>query len=154
NLLPKSSKQFSSSEYWEQFFRRRGARAFQWYGGYLELCGVLHVLNVFIQPKDKESGLSSWLGDKLTPLQSIPPAAIALVLCLLVAIFTECTSNVATTTLFLPILASMTVVDCLSESQHPMQGYGTCFGLDVRTLDCWSMGEKLWLTGLAAGRIR
>ncbi|XP_072286209.1 solute carrier family 13 member 2 isoform X2 [Pyxicephalus adspersus] len=55
----------------------------------------------------EDSGLSSWLGDKLTPLQSIPPAAIALVLCLLVATFTECTSNVATTTLFLPILASM-----------------------------------------------
>ncbi|XP_053560567.1 solute carrier family 13 member 2-like [Bombina bombina] len=55
----------------------------------------------------EESGLSIWLGDKLTPLQSIPPAAIVLVLCLLVAIFTECTSNVATTTLFLPILASM-----------------------------------------------
>ncbi|XP_018410503.1 PREDICTED: solute carrier family 13 member 2 isoform X1 [Nanorana parkeri] len=55
----------------------------------------------------EDSGLSTWLGDKLTPLQSIPPAAIALVLCLLVATFTECTSNVATTTLFLPILASM-----------------------------------------------
>ncbi|XP_068126267.1 solute carrier family 13 member 2 isoform X2 [Hyperolius riggenbachi] len=55
----------------------------------------------------EESGLSLWIGEKLTPLQNIPPAAIALVLCLLVAIFTECTSNVATTTLFLPILASM-----------------------------------------------
>ncbi|XP_056415086.1 solute carrier family 13 member 2 isoform X2 [Hyla sarda] len=55
----------------------------------------------------EESGLSIWLGEKLTPLQSIPPVAIALVLCLLVATFTECTSNVATTTLFLPILASM-----------------------------------------------
>ncbi|KAJ1186310.1 hypothetical protein NDU88_003093 [Pleurodeles waltl] len=55
----------------------------------------------------EESGLSRWLGEKLTPLESIPPAAIALILCLLVATFTECTSNVATTTLFLPILASM-----------------------------------------------
>ncbi|XP_040194436.1 solute carrier family 13 member 2 [Rana temporaria] len=55
----------------------------------------------------EDSGLSTWLGEKLTPLQSIPPAAIALVLCLLIATFTECTSNVATTTLFLPILASM-----------------------------------------------
>ncbi|XP_063306024.1 solute carrier family 13 member 2-like [Pelobates fuscus] len=55
----------------------------------------------------EESGLSLWLGDKLTPLQNVPPAAIALILCLLVATFTECTSNVATTTLFLPILASM-----------------------------------------------
>ncbi|XP_044142598.1 LOW QUALITY PROTEIN: solute carrier family 13 member 2 [Bufo gargarizans] len=55
----------------------------------------------------EDSGLSTWLGDKLTPLQSIPHVAIALVLCLMVATFTECTSNVATTTLFLPILASM-----------------------------------------------
>uniref|UniRef100_A0A8C3NFC7 Uncharacterized protein n=1 Tax=Geospiza parvula TaxID=87175 RepID=A0A8C3NFC7_GEOPR len=55
----------------------------------------------------EESGLSAWLGTKLTPLQSIPPPAIAFLLCLLIATFTECTSNVATTTLFLPILASM-----------------------------------------------
>nr|XP_033778329.1 solute carrier family 13 member 2 [Geotrypetes seraphini] len=55
----------------------------------------------------EESGLSKWLGEKLAPLESIPPPAIALILCLLVATFTECTSNVATTTLFLPILASM-----------------------------------------------
>ncbi|MGH0173565.1 UNVERIFIED_CONTAM: hypothetical protein FKN15_065700 [Acipenser sinensis] len=53
------------------------------------------------------SGLSVWLGHELAPLQSIPPAAIAVLLCLLVATFTECSSNVATTTLFLPILASM-----------------------------------------------
>ncbi|XP_073499235.1 eEF1A lysine and N-terminal methyltransferase [Phyllobates terribilis] len=50
NLLPRSSKEFSSSQYWEQFFRRRGERAFEWYGGYLELCAVLHK---YIKPKDK-----------------------------------------------------------------------------------------------------
>ncbi|KAM9327258.1 eEF1A lysine and N-terminal methyltransferase [Gastrophryne carolinensis] len=50
NLLPKSSHEFSSSEYWEQFFRRRGERAFEWYGGYLELCGLLHK---YIKPRDK-----------------------------------------------------------------------------------------------------
>ncbi|XP_059207933.1 solute carrier family 13 member 5a [Centropristis striata] len=55
----------------------------------------------------EESGLSRWLGSQMTPLHSIPPWAIAVVLCLLVATFTECTSNVATATLFLPILASM-----------------------------------------------
>lgn len=55
----------------------------------------------------EKSGLSDWLGKQLTPLQSIPPAAIVLVLCFTVAVFTECTSNAATTTLFLPILASM-----------------------------------------------
>lgn len=55
----------------------------------------------------EESGLSRWLGAQMTPLHSIPPWAIAVVLCLLIATFTECASNVATATLFLPILASM-----------------------------------------------
>ncbi|XP_060703888.1 Na(+)/citrate cotransporter-like isoform X2 [Hemiscyllium ocellatum] len=53
------------------------------------------------------SGLSRWLGNQLLPLQTIPPWAIVVILCLTVAIFTECTSNVATATLFLPVLASM-----------------------------------------------
>uniref|UniRef100_A0A8C6S4B3 Solute carrier family 13 member 5b n=1 Tax=Neogobius melanostomus TaxID=47308 RepID=A0A8C6S4B3_9GOBI len=53
------------------------------------------------------SGLSKWMGDQMSPLQTIPPWAIAMVLCLLIATFTECTSNVATATLFLPVLASM-----------------------------------------------
>ncbi|NXY35808.1 S13A2 protein, partial [Pomatorhinus ruficollis] len=64
----------------------------------------------------EESGLSAWLGKQLTPLESIPPPAIAFLLCLLIATFTECTSNVATTTLFLPILASMAEAICL----HPL----------------------------------
>ncbi|NXC70294.1 S13A2 protein, partial [Anhinga anhinga] len=62
----------------------------------------------------EKSGLSSWLGSKLTPLQQIPHPAIAILLCLLIATFTECTSNVATTTLFLPILASMAEAICLN----------------------------------------
>ncbi|KAK5610014.1 hypothetical protein CRENBAI_022387 [Crenichthys baileyi] len=53
------------------------------------------------------SGLSKWLGESLAPLQKIPPFAISILLSLLVATFTECSSNTATTTLFLPILASM-----------------------------------------------
>ncbi|XP_012503723.1 PREDICTED: solute carrier family 13 member 2 [Propithecus coquereli] len=64
----------------------------------------------------EESGLSKWLGNKLTPLESVPPPAIAIILCLLVAAFTECASNVATITLFLPILASMAQAICL----HPL----------------------------------
>ncbi|NXO39851.1 S13A5 protein, partial [Locustella ochotensis] len=53
------------------------------------------------------SGLSAWLGDQMTPLGSIPPWAIATVVSLIIAVFTECTSNVATATLFLPVFASM-----------------------------------------------
>ncbi|XP_007420960.2 solute carrier family 13 member 5 [Python bivittatus] len=53
------------------------------------------------------SGLSKWLGDQMTPLQTIPPWAIAIVLSIIIAIFTECTSNVATATLFLPVFASL-----------------------------------------------
>ncbi|XP_072446181.1 solute carrier family 13 member 2-like isoform X2 [Chiloscyllium punctatum] len=55
----------------------------------------------------EKSGLSKWLGDQLTPLEAIPPWAIVVILCLLIATFTECASNVATTSLFLPILAAM-----------------------------------------------
>lgn len=43
----------------------------------------------------------------MTFLHNIPPWAIAIVLSLMIAVFTECASNVATATLFLPILASM-----------------------------------------------
>ncbi|XP_074467104.1 solute carrier family 13 member 2-like [Sebastes fasciatus] len=57
----------------------------------------------------EESGLSKWLGASLAPLEKIPAYAITMLLSLLVATFTECSSNTATTTLFLPILASMAV---------------------------------------------
>ncbi|XP_055114889.1 Na(+)/citrate cotransporter-like isoform X3 [Symphalangus syndactylus] len=53
------------------------------------------------------SGLSMWMGKQMEPLHAVSPAAITLILSLLIAIFTESTSNVATTTLFLPIFASM-----------------------------------------------
>ncbi|XP_004626861.1 methyltransferase-like protein 13 [Octodon degus] len=50
NLLPKSSKEFGSVDYWEKFFQQRGKQAFEWYGTYLDLCGVLHK---YIKPKEK-----------------------------------------------------------------------------------------------------
>lgn len=37
-------------DYWERFFRKRGEKAFEWYGDYNSLCGVLHK---YIKPKDK-----------------------------------------------------------------------------------------------------
>ncbi|XP_025286121.1 eEF1A lysine and N-terminal methyltransferase isoform X8 [Canis lupus familiaris] len=50
NLLPKSAKDFGSVDYWEKFFQQRGKKAFEWYGSYLELCGVLHK---YIKPREK-----------------------------------------------------------------------------------------------------
>lgn len=52
NLLPRSSREFGSAEYWEKFFQQRGRRAFEWYGSYLELCGVLHK---YMKPREKVS---------------------------------------------------------------------------------------------------
>ncbi|XP_039591811.1 eEF1A lysine and N-terminal methyltransferase isoform X1 [Polypterus senegalus] len=49
-LLPRSSEEFSSAEYWEKFFTRRGDRAFEWYGEYAELSAVLHK---YLRAQDK-----------------------------------------------------------------------------------------------------
>uniref|UniRef100_A0A182Q043 eEF1A lysine and N-terminal methyltransferase homolog n=1 Tax=Anopheles farauti TaxID=69004 RepID=A0A182Q043_9DIPT len=50
NLLPKSTADFGSTEYWNSFFRKRGNQAFEWYGEYPELCGQLHK---YIKPRDE-----------------------------------------------------------------------------------------------------
>ncbi|PVD22484.1 hypothetical protein C0Q70_18298 [Pomacea canaliculata] len=42
DLLPRSHTEFSSSEYWNSFFRKRGQKAFEWYGEFTELCGIFH----------------------------------------------------------------------------------------------------------------
>ncbi|XP_057677533.1 solute carrier family 13 member 2-like [Corythoichthys intestinalis] len=62
------------------------------------------------------SGLSTWLGESLTPLKNIPAFAISFLLSALVATFTECSSNATTVTLFLPILASLAI----SIKLHPL----------------------------------
>ncbi|XP_031208739.1 solute carrier family 13 member 5 isoform X2 [Mastomys coucha] len=53
------------------------------------------------------SGLSEWMARKMEPLSSVKPALITLILSSVISVITECTSNIATTTLFLPIFASM-----------------------------------------------
>ncbi|CAH3855140.1 eEF1A lysine and N-terminal methyltransferase homolog [Pieris brassicae] len=50
NLLPKSHKEFSEKDYWNKFFKKRGNKAFEWYGEYLELCTYLHK---YIKQTDK-----------------------------------------------------------------------------------------------------
>uniref|UniRef100_A0A6I8NGQ6 Solute carrier family 13 member 1 n=1 Tax=Ornithorhynchus anatinus TaxID=9258 RepID=A0A6I8NGQ6_ORNAN len=55
----------------------------------------------------EESGLSKWIGDKLTPLGSLPTWLIILISCLLVTSVTEVASNPATITILMPILAPL-----------------------------------------------
>lgn len=50
SLLPKTYQEFSSKHYWNTFFTRRGEKAFEWYGEYTELCGLLHK---YIRPNDE-----------------------------------------------------------------------------------------------------
>ncbi|MFQ3267401.1 MAG: sodium-dependent dicarboxylate transporter 2/3/5, partial [Colwellia sp.] len=51
------------------------------------------------------SGLSSMLGEWLSSLANLPMIAMVLTLCLVVTYLTEITSNTATATLLMPILA-------------------------------------------------
>lgn len=60
------------------------------------------------------SGLSAWLGDRLLGLQHLPRASIALCISIIVAAATEVLSNVATTALFLPVLANLAVKLCIN----------------------------------------
>jgi len=62
------------------------------------------------------SGFSKWMGDQLTFLDGIEPWAICLVVTLIVCIFTECSSNTATASLFVPILAELAKNLCV----HPL----------------------------------
>jgi sodium-dependent dicarboxylate transporter 2/3/5 len=52
------------------------------------------------------SGLSALLGQWLAQLTQIPPYALILVICLAVTFMTETTSNTASTTLLMPVLAA------------------------------------------------
>ncbi|KAM9313227.1 solute carrier family 13 member 1 [Gastrophryne carolinensis] len=53
------------------------------------------------------SGLSQWIGNKMTPLGSLPIWSVVLIACILVTSVTEVASNPATITIFLPILAPL-----------------------------------------------
>ncbi|XP_022093209.1 solute carrier family 13 member 5-like [Acanthaster planci] len=62
----------------------------------------------------RESGLSQWLADQFKVLQNIPAPVLVLVITIVICIFTEFTSNVATATIFLPVLASLAESICVN----------------------------------------
>ncbi|MCG3121465.1 MAG: Sodium-dependent dicarboxylate transporter SdcS [bacterium] len=54
----------------------------------------------------KSTGLSIWLGERLAGLGDWPPLAMIIAVCTLVTFLTEVTSNTATATIFMPIMAA------------------------------------------------
>ena len=54
----------------------------------------------------KTTGLSTWLGERLTLLGALPTPALIAAICLLVTFLSELTSNTATATIFMPIMAA------------------------------------------------
>ena len=66
----------------------------------------------------QQSGLSQWIGGKLHNLQHLSASGIAFLITIIITTVTEVMSNVATTTLFLPILAELVSVSvCLTTSR-------------------------------------
>lgn len=55
------------------------------------------------------TGLALWIGERLTWLSGVPVPVVILCTCLLLTFLTEITSNTATTTMLIPVLASAAV---------------------------------------------
>lgn len=55
----------------------------------------------------QESGLAAWLGQQLTLLNGVAPLIIVIVITVFILFLTEITSNTATATMILPILATL-----------------------------------------------
>ncbi|XP_053308984.1 Na(+)/dicarboxylate cotransporter 3 [Spea bombifrons] len=55
------------------------------------------------------SGLSTWIGGRLQPLEGLPPALAVLLVTILIASFTEFASNTATIIVFLPVLSELAI---------------------------------------------
>ena len=55
----------------------------------------------------QQSGLSQWIGGKLHNLRHLSTGGVAFLITIIITLVTEVISNVATTTLFLPILAEL-----------------------------------------------
>ena len=55
----------------------------------------------------QESGLSVWMTSCLHPLKHLSPFLANFLCLLIVCLFTQCSSNVATATIFLPILSQL-----------------------------------------------
>ena len=96
----------------------KGGRLLDWdtaksipWGMLLLFAGGIAIAKGFVA-----SGLSSMLGEWLTSLANLPAIAMILTICLVVTYLTEITSNTATATLLMPILA----VAAIASGYDPM----------------------------------
>ena len=87
---------------------QKGERLLDWdtasdipWGMLLLFAGGLTIAKAF-----QVSGTAEWIGNSLSLLTSLPPYLLILCICLSVTFMTEITSNTATTTLLMPILAA------------------------------------------------
>ncbi|KAL8562396.1 hypothetical protein ACOMHN_066110 [Nucella lapillus] len=63
DLLPTCHSEFTSPQYWDSFFKKRGRKAFEWYGEYTSLCGIVHrygeytnlcgIVHKYVRPADR-----------------------------------------------------------------------------------------------------
>lgn len=77
---------------------------------------ILFAAGIAIAQAFVESGLSSFIGDRLAVLASLHPLVIIAIIALIVTFLTETTSNTATTILLMPILASAALAAGLDPS--------------------------------------
>lgn len=87
---------------------RRGEFLLDWANAVRVPWGVLLLFGggIAMSAGFKATGLSAWLGERLTTLGHWPALAMIAAVCLLVTFLTEVTSNTATATIFMPIMAA------------------------------------------------
>lgn len=97
--------------------RTRGKRLMDWQAAQKLPWGILILFGggLTIAVAFQNSGLAEWLGGQLGAMERFPFALILLAVLVMVNFFTEITSNVATASVMLPILASLSE----SISVHP-----------------------------------
>ncbi len=84
----------------------------------------------------KQTGLDQSIGTSLKAITDLPPILVVLVLCLSVTFLTEVTSNTATATLLMPILAAMAIAAGLDPATYMIPAALSCsfaFMLPVAT---------------------
>ncbi|MUL40362.1 DASS family sodium-coupled anion symporter [Streptomonospora sp. PA3] len=90
---------------------REGVAALDWQTALQLPWGILLLFGggISLSVRFEESGLSNWIGEQVGLLSAVPAWVVVLIVAVLVLLLTELTSNTATATIFLPVLAGVAV---------------------------------------------